>query len=111
MDYTKLEYIDDLQQSGFDTVRIQFSWKKDFLSAYHVGDGGPRHSIRSVPGRTGGALAGVAIAISIAVVYIGMAGLFEAMGNANELPAMLAAWSPDFIFAFASGYLLLKVPT
>ena len=52
----------------------------------------------AVSGRTGGALAGVAIAISIAVVYIGMAGLFEAMGNANQLPAMLAAWSPDVVF-------------
>jgi lipopolysaccharide export LptBFGC system permease protein LptF len=37
--------------------------------------------------------------------------LFEAMGNANQLPAMLAAWAPDFIFASAGGYLLLRVST
>ncbi len=58
-------------------------------------------------GRTGGALAGVAVAIGIAVVYWVTAGLFEAMGNANQLPAMLAAWAPDFIFALAGGYFLL----
>jgi lipopolysaccharide export LptBFGC system permease protein LptF len=27
------------------------------------------------------------------------------------LPPALAAWSPDLIFGFAAGYLLLKVPT
>ena len=48
----------------------------------------------SASGRRGGALAGVAMAIGIAVVYWVTAGLFEAMGNANQLPAMLAAWSP-----------------
>jgi lipopolysaccharide export LptBFGC system permease protein LptF len=51
------------------------------------------------------------MAVGIAVVYwIGM-GFFEAMGNANQLPAMLAAWFPDLLFGLAGGYLLLKVPT
>jgi lipopolysaccharide export LptBFGC system permease protein LptF len=58
-----------------------------------------------------GALTGIAMAVGIAVVYwIGM-GFFEAMGNANQLPAMLAAWFPDLLFGLAGGYLLLKVPT
>jgi lipopolysaccharide export LptBFGC system permease protein LptF len=33
------------------------------------------------------------------------------MGNANQLPAFLAAWAPDMIFASVGGYLVLKVPT
>jgi lipopolysaccharide export LptBFGC system permease protein LptF len=37
--------------------------------------------------------------------------LFEAMGNANQLPPILAAWSPDLLFALAGGYMILKVPT
>lgn len=58
-----------------------------------------------------GALTGIAMAVGIAVVYwIGM-GFFEAMGNANQLPAVLAAWFPDLLFGLAGGYLLLKVPT
>jgi lipopolysaccharide export LptBFGC system permease protein LptF len=58
-----------------------------------------------------GALAGVATAVGIAVVYFVTAGLFEAMGNASQLPPALAAWSPDLLFSFAGGYLILKVPT
>jgi lipopolysaccharide export LptBFGC system permease protein LptF len=33
------------------------------------------------------------------------------MGNANMLPAALAAWSPDLLFALLGGYLLLRTPT
>ncbi len=112
MDYHELSnYIEDLQQSGFDTVRlrVQLQKKVSYPLITLV------MAILAIPfavsGRTGGALSGVAVAISIAVVYIGMAGLFEAMGNANQLPAMLAAWSPDIIFGLATGYLMLRVPT
>jgi lipopolysaccharide export LptBFGC system permease protein LptF len=38
-------------------------------------------------------------------------GLFEQLGNTNQLPTILAAWSPDIIFALAGGYLILKVQT
>ena len=112
MDYQELsDYINDLQQGGFDTVRLKVQLQKKL--AYPMIT--LVMAILAIPfattGRRGGALAGVAIAIAIAVVYLGTAGLFEAMGNANQLPAMFAAWAPDFIFAFASGYLLLKVPT
>ena len=65
----------------------------------------------SAQSRRGGALAGVAIALGVAIVYWVTAGIFEAMGNANQLPALLAAWGPDVIFALAGGYLLLRVPT
>ncbi len=58
-----------------------------------------------------GAVAGVATAVRIAVVYWTISGLFEAMGNVNQLPPILAAWSPDLIFALVGGYLILKVPT
>ena len=58
-----------------------------------------------------GTLAGVATAVGIAVVYFIVSGLFEAMGNTNQLPPALAAWSPDLLFALAGGYMILKVPT
>ena len=112
MDYQQLrDYISDLQQSGFDTVRLRVQLQKKISYPLIT----LVMAILAIPfavtGRTGGALAGVAIAISIAVVYIGIAGLFEAMGNANQLPAVLAAWSPDIIFGLATGYMLLRVPT
>ncbi len=112
MNYEELRrYITDLQQSGFDTVRLKVQLQKKIAFPLIT----LVMAILAIPfaasGRRGGALAGVAIAIGIAIVYWVTAGVFEAMGAANQLPAMLAAWAPDFIFAFAGGYLLLRVPT
>jgi lipopolysaccharide export LptBFGC system permease protein LptF len=56
-------------------------------------------------------VAGVALALGIAVVYWTVSGLFEAMGNISQLPPFVAAWSPDVIFALLGGYMILKVPT
>ena len=112
MDYETLRnYIQDLQQSGFDTVRLKVQLQKKIAFPLIT----LVMAILAIPfaarGRQGGALAGVAIALGIAIVYWVTAGIFEAMGNANQLPALLAAWAPDFIFALAGGYMLLRVPT
>ena len=112
MDYEELHnYIQDLQQSGFDTVRLKVQLQKKLAFPLIT----LVMAVLAVPfaaqSRRGGALAGVATALGIAVVYWVTAGLFEAMGNANQLPALLAAWAPDVIFALAGGYLLLRVPT
>jgi lipopolysaccharide export LptBFGC system permease protein LptF len=113
MNYEELRrYINDLRQSGFDVTRLRVQWHKKF--AYPVITF--VMAVLAVPfamssGRRGGALSGVAIAIAAAVIYLVTSGLFEAMGNANQLPAALAAWAPDLIFGFAGGYLVLKVPS
>ena len=112
MDYEELRnYIQDLQKSGFDTIRLKVQLQKKLAFPLITLVMAVLAIPFSAQGRRGGALAGVAIALGIAVVYWVTAGLFEAMGNANQLPAMLAAWAPDFIFALAGGYLLLRVPT
>ncbi len=112
MNYDQLRtYIEDLQHSGFDTVRLKVQLQKKLAFPLIT----LVMSVLAIPfaasGRRGGASAEVAVAVGIAVVYWVTAGLFEAMGNANQLPAMLAAWAPDLIFAFVGGYLLLRVPT
>jgi LPS export ABC transporter permease LptF/LPS export ABC transporter permease LptG len=112
MDYRELRaYIADLQQSGFDVVRLRVQLQKKF--AYPLIT--LVMAILAVPfslssGRKG-ALTGIAVALCVAIVYFVAAGLFEAMGNASQLPSVMAAWAPDLIFAFLGGYLLLKVPT
>jgi len=112
MNYEELRhYIRDLQQSGFDVVRLKVQLQKKF--AYPLIT--LIMAILAVPfamsqGRRG-ATAGVAVAVGVAVGYVTVSGLFEAMGNAHQLPAALAAWGPDMIFGLAGGYLLLKVPT
>jgi LPS export ABC transporter permease LptG/LPS export ABC transporter permease LptF len=112
MSYEELRrYIDDLQQSGFDTVRLKVQLQKKIAFPVIA----LVMAILAIPfsasGRRGGALVGVAVALGIGIVYWVTSGLFEAMGNANQLPAFLAAWAPDVIFGLAGGYLLLRVPT
>jgi LPS export ABC transporter permease LptG len=112
MNYEELKnYIHDLQQSGFDVVRLRVQLQKKFAFPIIT----LVMAMLAVPfalsaGRRG-ALAGVATAVGIAVVYFIVSGLFEAMGNTNQLPPALAAWSPDLLFALAGGYMILKVPT
>lgn len=104
-------YIHDLSQSGFDTLplRVQLNKKIAYPLVTLV------MAILAVPfslsmGRRG-SLTGIAVAIGVAIAYWMVAGLFEAMGNVNTLPAMLAAWSPDLLFGLVGGYLLLRTPT
>jgi LPS export ABC transporter permease LptG len=112
MNYEELRsYIHDLQESGFDVVRLRVQLQKKF--AY------PAIALVmailavpfSVSSGKRGAIAGIATAVGIAVVYTTVSGLFEAMGNVSQLPPILAAWSPDLIFGLLGGYLILKVPT
>lgn len=112
MNYEELgQYIRDLQQSGFETVRLKVQLQKKLAFPLITLVMAVLAIPFSAQGRRGGALAGVAIALGIAIAYWVTAGLFEAMGNSNQLPALLAAWAPDVIFALAGGYLLLRVPT
>jgi len=112
MNFGQLErYIRDLQQSGFDTMklRVQLQHKLAYPLVTIV------MAVLAVPfalsmGRRG-SLTGVAWAIGIALGYSVVAGLFDAMGDVNYLPSAIAAWSPDVLFGLTGGYLLLRTPT
>ncbi len=112
MSYTQLSrYIDDLKQSGFDTKRLTV--QLDRKLAYPVIT--LIMAVLAIPfslqaGKRGG-LAGIAIAIGVAIAYWVVDGTFSAMGNVNTLPALLAAWSPDLLFAMAGTWLLLRTQT
>jgi lipopolysaccharide export LptBFGC system permease protein LptF len=112
MNYEELRrYIHDLQQSGFDVVRLKVQLQKKFAFPFIA----LVMAVLAVPFSLStskrGAITGVAVAVGIAVVYTVVSNLFEAMGNVSQLPPILAAWSPDLIFGLAGGYLILKVPT
>lgn len=112
MNYQELRrYIHDLQQSGFEVVRLRVQLEKKFafpMVAFVMAVLAIPFSLQA--GRRG-AVTGVAVAVTIALVYWTVSGLFEAMGNISELPPFLAAWSPDLIFALLGGYMILRVPT
>ncbi len=112
MNYEELhKYIRDLQQSGFDVVRLRVELNKKLSYPLIT----LIMAVLAIPFSlsTGkrGAVTGVAVAVGIAVFYTVVSRLFEAMGNLSQLPPALAAWSPDLIFILVGGYLILKVPT
>jgi LPS export ABC transporter permease LptG len=112
MSYEELRrYIHDLEQSGFDVVRLRVQLQKKI--AYPLIT--LVMAVIAIPfalsaGKRS-AVAGVATAIGIGVVYWTISGLFEAMGNLSQLPPAVAAWSPDLVFGFIGGYLILRMPT
>ena len=112
MSYDELRrYIHDLEQSGFDVVRLRVQLQKKIaypLITFVM-------AVLAIPfalsaGKRS-ALTGVATAIGIGIVYWTISGLFEAMGNLSQLPPAVAAWSPDLVFGFIGGYLILRMPT
>ncbi|MGA7291072.1 MAG: LptF/LptG family permease [Terriglobales bacterium] len=112
MSYDELRrYIHDLEESGFDVVRLRVQLQKKI--AYPLIT--LVMAILAIPfalsaGKRS-AVAGIATAIGIGVVYWTISGLFEAMGNLSQLPPAVAAWSPDLVFGFIGGYLILRMPT
>jgi LPS export ABC transporter permease LptG/LPS export ABC transporter permease LptF len=102
-------YIQELRQSGFDVVRLTVQFYRKFsypLVALVV-------VLIGIPfgftvGRKG-ALSGIALSLGIAVAFWSVSSLFEAMGNLNQLPPALAAWTPDILFGAGGAYLLLRV--
>ena len=105
------DYIRDLRQSGFDTMRLRIAlWHKLAYPLIAI-----VMAVLAIPfalsmGRRG-SLTAIAVAIGVALAYWVADGLFGAMGNVNYLPAYMAAWSSDILFALIGGYLLLRTPT
>jgi LPS export ABC transporter permease LptG/LPS export ABC transporter permease LptF len=112
MNYQQLAaYIRELQRSGIDTITLQVSFYRKFalpLFALVM-------ALISVPfaflAGSKGAMAGVGVSFTIAIAYWTIGKLFEQLGDVNLLPAMLAAWSPDVIFAMAGFYFFTRMRT
>ena len=104
-------YIRDLQRSGIDTITLQVRFYRKFavpLFALVM-------ALISIPFAflvgNRGAMAGVGISFGIAIAYWAISLLFEQLGDINLLPATLAAWSPDVLFAMAGFYFFTRMRT
>jgi LPS export ABC transporter permease LptF/LPS export ABC transporter permease LptG len=104
-------YIGELQQSGFDTVALQVQYHKKFsvpLFALIL-------AMVSIPfafqAGNRGAMAGVGMSLAIFMSYWAVGQLFEQIGNLSQLPAPVAAWSPDAVFSLAGMYLMARIRT
>jgi lipopolysaccharide export LptBFGC system permease protein LptF len=112
MNFQELEsYIQELQQSGFDTVALQVQYHKKFSVPFFA----LIMAMISIPfaflAGNRGAMAGVGLSLAIAIIYWSVGQVFEQVGNLSELPAQVAAWSPDAIFSLAGLYFLARMRT
>lgn len=105
------DYISELQQGGLDTVPLQVQFYKKFsvpLFAFIM-------VMVSVPfaflAGNRGAMAGVGISFAILITYLSVNQLFEQVGNLGQLPAAVAAWSPDAVFSLFGLYFLTRLKT
>ena len=110
MNFAELErYIGDLNQSGFDTIKLRVRLFRKFsvpLFALIM-------AMIAVPfgflvGNRG-AMTGIGVSIGIALGYQAVGQVFEKIGNAGLLQPEIAAWSPDILFGLAGLYLLLRM--
>jgi LPS export ABC transporter permease LptG/LPS export ABC transporter permease LptF len=112
MSYTQLRaYTERLRASGLDVVKQQVAlWRKlsfPFVTLIMT--------LLAVPfavtiGRSG-AMAGIGVAIGIAIIYWTTISVFAAMGAGGVMAPALAAWAPNLLFGAGALYLLLTVRT
>jgi LPS export ABC transporter permease LptG len=58
-----------------------------------------------------GALVGLGLSISIAMIYWGALGVFKSLGYVKILSPFLASWGPNLLFVPVGLYLLLRIRT
>ena len=102
-------YIADLNQSGFDTIKLQVRLYRKFSTPLFA----LIMAMIAIPfgflvGNRG-AMTGIGVSIGIAMGYLAVGPLFEKVGNVGLLPPEVAAWSPDILFGLAGMYLLLRM--
>ncbi len=104
-------YISELHEAGFDTAKLTVQWHEKFAFPMIA----PIITLLAIPFAflvgTRGAVGGIAIGLGIAIIYWAAAALSEALGGVGQLPAVLAAWSPNTVFAFLGAYFFLKIRT
>ena len=110
MNFLQLDrYIRDLQQSGFDTVRLQVQFYRKFSVPIFA----LIMAMIAVPFAflvgSRGAMTGIGVSIAIAIFYWGISILFQKIGEVNQLPPAMAAWSPDAVFALGGLYLMTRM--
>lgn len=110
MNFIELDrYIRDLSQSGFDTIKLQVRFFRKFaVPLFALIMAAIAIPFSFMVGNKG-AMTGIGLSIGIAISYWGVSTLFEKVGDIGQLPPVMAAWSPDVMFALAGAYLMLRM--
>ena len=112
MNFNELSnYIREVKASGLDTVRLQVEFHRKFavpLFALIM-------ALLSIPfafvAGNKGAMTGVGISFGIAIAYWVLNNIFIQVGDMNQLPAAMAAWSPDALFSLAGMWFMSRMRT
>ena len=110
MSFLELDkYIHDLTQRGITTTKLQVQFYRKFAMPLFA----LIMAMIAIPfgflvGNRG-AMAGIGVSLVIAIAYLAINPLFEELGNVNLLPAAMAAWSPDLVFALVGMYFMLRM--
>ena len=110
MNFVELDrYIADLNQSGFDTIKLRVRLFRKFSVPFFA----LIMAMIAIPfgflvGNRG-AMTGIGVSIAIAMAYLAVGPLFEKIGNVGLLQPEVAAWAPDMLFGLAGMYLLLRM--
>lgn len=112
MSYRELrDYISDLQQSGFDVVRLTVALHKKLsfplISLIMCAIAIPF----SFSMGKRGSLYGIGVSVMIGITYWVMLEFFEQVGGAGKLVPFLAAWAPNLIFGTGGIYFLFTIRT
>jgi LPS export ABC transporter permease LptF/LPS export ABC transporter permease LptG len=103
--------IDGLSKSGYDTTRLRVEyWQKTAAVATPLVTVLLGLPFAFKVGRRG-SMYGVGVGLGLAIVFWATAAIFNALGLETILPPLLAAWSPNVVFAAVGAYLLLFAPT
>jgi LPS export ABC transporter permease LptG/LPS export ABC transporter permease LptF len=104
-------YIREVGASGLDTIRLQVEYHRKFavpLFALIM-------ALLSIPfafvAGNRGAMTGVGISFGIAIAYWVLNNLFIQVGDLNQLPPAMAAWSPDALFSLAGMWFISRMHT
>lgn len=103
------DYISELGQSGFDTIRLKVQYHRKFSVPFFPFI----LAIIAVPFAfwvgNRGAMAAIGASFVIAIAYLAVNQLFEQVGNLNQLPPGVAAWSPNVVFLLAGLYAMTRM--
>jgi len=104
-------YIQELQQSGFDTVRLRVQFHEKFVTPLFSWILALVATPFAFMLEQKSSVVGAGVTLLVALGYWVTSGLFEQIGYLNQLPAPLAAWAPALLFTLAGAYLFTRVRT
>ena len=104
-------YAARLARTGYPTESLRTALAQRFSRPLSI----PLMALLALPfafrvGRRG-ALAGIGIGLALGMALLVLSELFGRLGSVGALPPLLAAWTPDVLFATGAAYLLVKLRT